>query len=159
MNVVGIGMPSFLLTLEEHDEWKAEGFLKHVLKVCLPAALTMVITILIVQILNGIFHWPEDIYSYFNVMLGALVSLLVVAQVCWPLNQFRKFVLGASVVVFLAAILILPKFYDIHSVWTPWSFLLIPLGVLIMMLIYWISRWTNILTAKYEASRVQTRKK
>ncbi len=155
INVVGIGMPSFLLTLEQHDDWRAEGFLKHVLKVCLPAALTMVSTILIVQVLNALFRWPEDLYSYFNLMLGALVSLLVVAQVCWPLNNFRKFVLGASLIVFAAAILLLPRFYDIHSVWTPWTFLLVPLAVLIMMIIYWISRWTNQLTARYEYREIR----
>ena len=155
INVVGIGMPSFLLTLEQHDDWRAEGFLKHVLKVCLPAALTMVSTILIVQVLNALFRWPEDLYSYFNLILGALVSLLVVAQVCWPLNNFRKFVLGASLIVFAAAILLLPRFYDIHSVWTPWTFLLVPLAVLIMMIIYWISRWTNQLTARYEYREIR----
>ncbi len=153
LNVVGIGLPSFLLTLEQHEDWKAEGFLKHVLKVCLPAALTMVCSILIVQILHAVFHWPEDIYAYFNLMLGALVSLLVVVQVSWPLNQFRKLVVIASFVVFAAAIIFLPGFYDIHSVWTPWTFLLIPIAVLIMMVIYWISRWTNRLTAQYEAGR------
>ncbi len=155
INVIGIGMPSFLLTLEQHDEWRADGFLKHVLKVCLPAALTMVTSILIVQILNALFKWPEDIYSYFNLMLGALVSLLVVSQVSWPLNRFRRFVVGASFGVFLAAVLLLPGFYDMHSVWTPWTFLLIPLAVFIMMVIYWISRWTNRLTAKYTEKRKQ----
>lgn len=150
MNVVGIGMPSFLLTLEQNEDWHAEGFLKHVLKVCLPAAITMVITMMMVQVMNAIFHWPEDIYSYFNVMLGAVVSLLVVGQVCWPLNPYRKFVVTASLIVFAAAILLLPGFYDIHSVFTPWTFLIIPLSLLVMMLIYWVSRWTNQLTAKYE---------
>ncbi len=158
MNVIGIGMPSFLLTLEQHEDWRAEGFLKHVLKVCLPASLTMVISILMVQVLNALFGWPEDIYAYFNVMLGALVSLLVVAQVSWPLNKFRRFVVTASSIVFLAAVIFLPDFYDIHSIWTPWTLLLIPLGILIMMLVYWISRWTNRLTAKYTEKLKSARK-
>ncbi len=150
INMVGIGMPSFLLTLEQHENWRAEGFLKHVLKVCLPASLTMVSMILIVQVLNGIFSWNEDIYAYFNLMLGSVVSLLVVGQVSWPVNRFRGFVLGLSLAVFLGAILLLPGFYDIHSIWTPWTLLLVPLMVLAMMIVYWISRWTNKLSLRYE---------
>ncbi|MEE3419892.1 MAG: HAD-IC family P-type ATPase [Lachnospiraceae bacterium] len=153
INVAGIGMPSFLLTLEQHDDWKSEGFLKHVLKVCLPAALTMVSTMMLVQLLNLIFKWPDSLYSYFCLMLGGLVALLVVGAVCWPLNAWRRFVFAASAIVFLAAILILPGFYDIHSIWTPWSFLLIPIMLFVSMLIYWFSRATNKLAWKYTRKR------
>ena len=153
INVIGIGMPSFLLTLERHEDWKAEGFVVHVLKTCLPAALTMVISILLVQVMNRVFGWSEEIYSYFNLMLGALVAILVVAQVCWPLNRFRRLVLLASIVVFFAAILLLPGFYDIHSLWTPWSFLLLPLAVLISVTIYFVSRKTNKLVEDYQKGK------
>ena len=151
INVVGIGMPSFLLTLEQHDNWKAEGFVMHVLRTCLPSALTMVTAMLLVQILSRIFHWDAEMVSYFSLMLGGLVAMLVVAAVSWPLNRWRRIVLILSVVTFAAAIVFLPGFYDIHSLWTPWSLLLIPLAVLISMVIYWTSRKTNKLVAQYEA--------
>jgi cation-transporting ATPase E len=153
INVCGIGLPSFLLTLEKHEDWKTKGFLSHVLKVCLPAAMTMVASILIIQILNAIFKWPDTIYSLFNLMIGALVALLVVGQVSWPLNKYRRIIVIICLVIFAAAILFLPKFYDIHSIWTPWSLLLLPLAVLVMMLIYWFSRFTNRLTERIEKER------
>ena len=43
----------------------------------------------------------------------------------------------------LLAILFLPGFYDIHTLWMGWSLLLLPLAVLAAMLIYWYSRLTN----------------
>lgn len=144
INVCGIGLPSFLLTLEQRKENVTPGgFLEHVLRVCLPSALTMVTTVIIVQILDAIFKWDDAIFATFNVALGGLVALLVVASVCWPLVPYRKFVFTASVAVFAAAVILLPKFYDMHSLWMWWSLLLIPLAVLIMMLIYWFSKFVD----------------
>ncbi len=143
INVCGIGMPSFLLTLEQQENVTAEGFLKHVLKVCMPAAFTMVAAMMIVQILNALFGWTTPIYSTFNLMLGGLVALLVVAQVCWPLNPYRRFVLIICIVTFMVGIILLPRFYDLQPIWMWWSLLLIPLGLLTMMMIYWFSRLTN----------------
>lgn len=143
INVCGIGMPSFLLTLEQQENVTAEGFLKHVLKVCMPAALTMVTSMMIVQLLNALFHWSTPIYSTFNLMLGGLVAMLVVAQVCWPLNNYRRFIFVTCIVVFMLGIILLPRFYDMQPIWMWWSLLLLPLGLLIMMMIYWYSRLTN----------------
>ncbi|MBR3277294.1 MAG: HAD-IC family P-type ATPase, partial [Lachnospiraceae bacterium] len=57
INLCGIGMPSFLLTLEQQEDVTTSGFLKHVLQTALPAALTMVTSMLVVQILNAMFPW------------------------------------------------------------------------------------------------------
>lgn len=135
INLCGIGMPSFLLTLEQQEDVTASGFLKHVLQTALPAALTMVTSMLIVQILNAIFPWSTAIFSTFNLMLGGLVSMLVVASVCWPLEPYRKFVLAVSSVVFLGAVILLPNFYDMHSIFMWWSLLLLPLSVLVAIMI------------------------
>ena len=135
INLCGIGMPSFLLTLEQQEDVTTSGFLKHVLQTALPAALTMVTSMLIVQVLNAMFPWTTDIFSTFNLMLGGLVSMLVVASVCWPLAPYRKFVLAVSAVVFLGAVILLPNFYDMHSIFMWWSLLLLPLSVLVAIMI------------------------
>lgn len=135
INLCGIGMPSFLLTLEQQEDITTSGFLKHVLQTALPAALTMVTSMLIVQILNSVFPWTTDIFSTFNLMLGGLVSMLVVASVCWPLAPYRKFVLAVSSIVFLGAVILLPNFYDMHSIFMWWSLLLLPLSVLVAIMI------------------------
>ena len=149
INICGIGMPSFLLALERHDSWKSEGFLTHVVRVCVPAALTMVSAVMLVQIMNAVFGWDEKQYALFAVMLGGFVSLIVVTEVCWPLNPYRTFVLGASIAVLLAGVIFLPWFYDIGSLWTPWSLLMIPAALLLTFLIYWYSRWTRKLMGKF----------
>ena len=95
----------------------------------------MVPSMLIVQILNAMFPWTTDIFSTFNLMLGGLVSMLVVASVCWPLAPYRKFVLAVSSVVFLGAVILLPNFYDMHSIFMWWSLLLLPLSILVAIMI------------------------
>ena len=57
INLCAIGLPSFLLTLEKQENVTSEGFMRHVLKVALPSAMTMVSAVLIVQFLNFIFPW------------------------------------------------------------------------------------------------------
>ena len=153
INVCGIGMPSFLLTLEQQDNVHSEGFLKHILAVCLPAALTFVTSMMIVQILNALFRWPTDIYATFNLMLGGFVALLVVADVCWPLNNYRRFVLITCIVAFVLGLIIFPGFYDMHSLFMWWTLLLIPLCFLVAMLLFWYSRATNRFMVKVLKSR------
>ncbi len=156
MNVVGIGMPSFLLALERHDEWKSTGFLIHVLRISLPAALTMVFTVILVQLSTRLFGWPEDMYSLFVIVLGALVALIVVAQVCWPFNWYRRLVWLLCCVTFLLAVLFLSDFYDIHTIWTPWSFLFIPMGAVVGAVLYGFHRGIGILIDKKKAAQKST---
>ena len=143
INVACIGIPSFLLTLEQQDNLTREGFLRHVLKVAAPGAFTMVTTMLIVQLLNEIFNWDPNVYSTFTLVLGGYIGMLIVMQVCMPMNAYHKFIVIISIAVFVLAILLLPGFYDIHHLWMWWSLLFIPLSILVAMLIYWYSRLTN----------------
>ena len=41
LGATAIGLPSFLLALERHEELVSEGFLKNVLRISLPAAVMM----------------------------------------------------------------------------------------------------------------------
>ena len=143
INICCIGMPSFLLTLKQQENAPTHGFLRNVLKVAAPSALTMVTMMLVVQILRAIFGWNLEIYSTFTLMLGGLVGLLVVLEVMWPMDLFDKIIFGASCAVFIAAILFLPGFYDVHHIWMWWSLLLIPLGFATLWL---ITRFDKLMT-------------
>ncbi len=143
INVCGIGMPSFLLTMERPKDVSAEGFLRHILKICMPAAFTMVTAMILVQLMDLVFPWSEEICSTFSLMMGGIVAMLVVANVCWPLTLFRRLVMGASLITFFGGLIIFPAFYDMHSVFMWWSLLMIPLALLILIIIYYYSRLTN----------------
>lgn len=149
INVCGIGMPSFLLTLEQHEGWKAEGFLPHVLKTCVPAALTMVFSILMVLCLGTALNWSDELISLFYLMAGGFVALLVVGQVSWPFNWYRRGVFGISVGAFVLGLIIFPGFYDISALWSsPWVMLIFPMAFVIVLVITQLSRLTKKLMQK-----------
>ena len=143
INGACIGIPSILLTLEQQENLHHQGFLKHVLKVAAPGALTMVSMMLLVQFFSEVFDWSPEVYSTFTLVLGGFIGLLIVAQVCSPLTYYHKIIVGICSLFFILGILFLPGFYDIHNLWMWWSLLLIPLALLTAMLIYWYSRLTN----------------
>ena len=103
----------------------------------------MVSTVLIVQFLSELFSWTPEVYSTFVLVLGGFVGLLVVRQVCSPMNQYHKIIMYICIGIYLFALLFLPGFYDIHHLFMWRSILLLPLGLLVAMLIYWYSRLTN----------------
>lgn len=143
INIIGIGMPSFLLTLEQQETPVSHGFLMHVLKIALPSALTMVSTVMLITILNALFGWSGEVYSTFVLVLGGFIAILIVFEICTPMNKYHWFVVAMSIITFLAGLLLLPDFYDIHVLAMWWSLLMIPIGVLVCMLIYWYSRLAN----------------
>lgn len=153
INVTAIGMPSFLLTFEQKEEAHISGFLHHVLHTAVPSALTMVSMMMLVQLMRFLFGWPSDIYATFSLMLGGLVGMLVVLQVLWPMNPYHRFIFIACISVFMLAIIFLPNFYDIHSIFMWWSFLLLPLGLITILLIALYARLARIFTSWFYAER------
>ncbi|MGI6019936.1 MAG: HAD-IC family P-type ATPase [Lachnospiraceae bacterium] len=153
INVIGIGMPSFLITLEKKDKLSTEGFLYHVLKVALPSALTMVTTILFIRALGWLFSWSPEITSTFVLTMGGMISLLIILEICMPLNTYHKIVFGLSVAVFAFALLFLPGFYDIHSLFMWWTLLMIPILFIVLVLVYLYSRLCRRIVAWWKIKR------
>ena len=159
INMTGIGIPSFLLALEQNDEVTSGGFLRHVLKTALPSALTMTAVMLFVQVLSALFRWDAELSSMFSLILAGFVALLVVISVSWRLNRYRQAVLGLCAGIFLAAILFLPRFYEIRPVWTWWSLLLVPLLIGTLLLIYGMSRLTNRFMDRFYRKQAERQKR
>ena len=55
ISTTAIGIPSFILTLEQTETVTSNGFMRNVLRISLPSALTMVIMMLINQVVAGFF--------------------------------------------------------------------------------------------------------
>ncbi len=85
-----IGLPSFLLTLEQTESVTQNGFLKHVLRISLPGALTMVVDMLLIQLLGTAFGFDESLISMYNLLAAGMISMLVLISVCRPMNRNEK---------------------------------------------------------------------
>ncbi|MCH5253027.1 MAG: HAD-IC family P-type ATPase [Lachnospiraceae bacterium] len=108
-----IGLPSFFLALEQHEEITTSGFLRHVLRISLPGALTLVGGLAAIQIMAAWFQFSDMLISTLNLLMGGAVSLFIVAFVCYPMTR-RRFVLCTGIILlFVGAILLLPSFFGI----------------------------------------------
>lgn len=113
IGATAIGIPSFLLALEQHEEPVISGFLGHVLKISLPGAIGMVIVTSVVQILDKLIGLGPDLVITLNMYLGGAVSLGVLVFVCMPMTKKRLAMCIGMVAIFVGACLIAPKFFSI----------------------------------------------
>ncbi len=113
IGAAAIGIPSFLLTLEQHTEVTENGFLRHVLHHSLPAALTLTGILLVIQFFGSFLHWSEPLVSTLNLLAGGIISIGVVISVCRPLTKRRTALCIFITLLFAGAILLFPDFFDI----------------------------------------------
>jgi cation-transporting ATPase E len=115
ISATAIGIPSFLLALEQNETVSSRGFLRQVLRVALPEALTMVVSLLTIQTLS--FFWQDqlDLTYTFNMLVGGAVSMMVVFKVCRPMNWRRRILSVSVAVLFVVGVLLAPGFLGILS--------------------------------------------
>ena len=129
-----IGVPSFLLTLEQDPKGVSRGFLRQVLRVSLPAAMTMVITMAMTELMSGFWSGDEILTSTYNLVLGGLISMIVVYRVCQPMTLFHRILCISLPLIFVTGILLFPGFLSVYSIVRWQSILLIPMGCMAVML-------------------------
>lgn len=113
ISTVAIGIPSFLLALEKHSFVTTGGFMKHVLRISLPAAIVIVAGIVVIQLLISPLGLSDVMVRTLNLLLGGVVSLLVVVRVCRPFNRLRAIMCIALAGIFAIAVLFFPGFFGI----------------------------------------------
>ncbi|MEE3467911.1 MAG: HAD-IC family P-type ATPase [Eubacterium sp.] len=116
IGATAIGIPSFLLALEQHEEPVISGFLGHVLRISLPGAIGMVIATTGVQIADKVMNFGPELVSTLNMFLGGAVSLGVLVFVCRPMTKLRFALCAGMTAIFVGACLIAPKFFGILPV-------------------------------------------
>ena len=115
IGATAIGIPSFFLALEKHEEPTTTGFLRHVLRISLPAALILCVGICAIQFLSLRFGFTTAFHQTLNLLAGGVVSLGVVARVCHPWTKRRTLLFTLMTIIFVCAILVAPHFFGILS--------------------------------------------
>ncbi len=117
IGATAIGIPSFLLALEQQEGVTASGFLRHVLRISLPGALTLTAVLIGIQILASIFHSSPALISTLNLLAGGVISILVVVRVCRPMSRRRLLICIGITFLFAAALLLFPSFFGALPLW------------------------------------------
>lgn len=117
IGATAIGIPSFLLALEQQEGVTVSGFLRHVLRISLPGALTLTAVLTVIQVLAGFLHTSPALISTLNLLAGGVISLLVVVRVCRPMTRRRLLICIGITVLFAGALLLFPSFFGALPLW------------------------------------------
>lgn len=105
ISAITIGLPSFLLTMEPSTELVRGSFIKNVLKKALPGGVCNLLTVLSVQIFSRLFSLELGEISSISAVLLGLTGLVVLHEVCSPLNGLKTLVI--AVMSFLMGVCII----------------------------------------------------
>ena len=116
ISAMAIGVPSFLLTLEQNESVDGGGFLRQVLRIALPQALSMVVCLLTIQVLTPFWNNDPTMTYMFNLLVGGTVSFMVVIEVCRPMNWIRRTMTVILICLFALGIMLFPGLLGIYSI-------------------------------------------
>ena len=144
-----IGIPSFILTLEQTEGTTSGGFLRNVLRISLPSALTIVAMMMINQLISVLFGFEPAVLSTYNLILAGFISQMVVWEVCHPMNKRRRFLCISMAVLFVLAMLVLPGFFSITRIFQWRMIFIIPLMIFSYVLWEKLTRIVRIITKQH----------
>lgn len=116
IGATSIGIPSFVLALERHEDTIPKGFLKNVLRISLPAAVTLTGGLVVISFFCRLFHMGEVVVSTLNLLAGGFVSFAVLLVVCMPMSRMRFGLCVTVIGLFCGAVLLFPHFFNVVSV-------------------------------------------
>lgn len=93
-----IGIPGFLLSLEENDKRIEKNFIKNVILKALPASLTEITAVLGVVIAGAAFKLTASEISTSAVILLAVVGFMILTKISAPLNRFKMGIIIFNIV-------------------------------------------------------------
>ncbi len=111
IGATAIGLPSFLLAFERHEEVASGGFLKNVLRISLPAAVSLTIVLVALAYVKDFVPGNEVCMRMMNLLAGGVVSFGVLVAVCKPMNRRRFALCVAMIGIFCGAILLFADFF------------------------------------------------
>lgn len=149
ISTVAIGIPSFILALEQTETVTQSGFLKHVLRVALPGALTMVLNMLLIQGISIVLGFDSGMTATYNLIVAGMVSLMVLMRVCNPMNKIRSILCNTMIVIFVACVILFPELFSINSVFSWRMIFIAPLVIFTYYSMKYLSAIVHFLLRKH----------
>lgn len=149
ISTVAIGIPSFFLALEQTETVTQSGFLKHVLRISLPGALTMVLNMLLIQGISTLLGFDSGMTATYNLIVAGMVSLMVLMRVCNPMNKGRSILCNAMVIAFAVCVILLPELFSINSVFGWRMIFIVPIIIFTYYSMKYLSSIVHFLLRKH----------
>ena len=127
ISTLTIGVPSFILALETNRDRLKGKFILNVIRMCIPAALTMTANILALCALSGPFGLTHPEMSTLAVILTAFTGFTMLFKVCSPFNGLRGVLFWGLLTAFVLAFLFFGWFFSLADLTIPMLMALLPL--------------------------------
>ncbi len=129
-----IGIPSFILALEPNRERIRGKFIFNVIKMCIPASLTMTANVLVLCALSEPLGLTADELSTLAVIMTALSGFLMLFKVCTPFNSLRVVLFSGLLSAFILALLFFKDIFYLSDFTIPMLIVLAPLALFAIIL-------------------------
>ncbi len=104
ISAIVIGIPSFILAMEPNKSKLKGDFMKRIITTAIPAALVIVIHVLISSIYGSILDYNTRELSTIATLLTASVGFTMIISISLPFNKLRAALLGFLLALFAAAV-------------------------------------------------------
>ena len=138
-----VGIPSFFLALEPNAERVRGSFLRTVLNRALPGAVAVTVCSSLAMVCGPAFGLAESMDSTLATLVTAMVGLMVLFQVCQPLDPKRLGLFAAMTAGMACAVLFAGKVFFLEWVDGLALWLFLGLSVLAFLLVFLVSRLTS----------------
>lgn len=154
INGLTVGIPSFFLALKPSYQRTKGHFLDNVLEISVPAALTIVTNIIIIQFIGHFFGLSHQETSTMAVLLTGTVGFLVLFQLAQPLDWKRKIMVVLLPICFLSTFILFRDFFMFSSLFTRNAFFYLPLIFLAPFLYRRMQQGVAWIYRKYQQSTI-----
>ena len=110
---VTIGIPSFILALEQNRELVEGNFLLKILSKSLPVAISVVINIMIVTLFKGVFKFSPELTRTLSVLLTTLTGFIFLIRICKPYNILRVTLITSLIIIFTYCVVYQGEFFSL----------------------------------------------
>lgn len=100
-STVTVGIPSFILALQDNYDLVQKHFLKRVLKRAVPPAFTIIINILVVFIASKLFNFTYEQTSTLSAVITGYVAFMLLFKTCLPFNKLRIALFSTMVLLYI----------------------------------------------------------
>ncbi|HCB99789.1 MAG TPA: magnesium-transporting ATPase, partial [Ruminococcaceae bacterium] len=156
VNLLVVGIPSFFMALRPNYAKPNSQFISNILLNALPAALIVVIDILVVQLAGVAFKLNLIETSTMAVLLIGITGIILLFEISKPLNRRKSLLLSAVVIVFFAFFIIIGHYFSLGTLFSRDVFFYLPLAfsnrylfIYIKQLIKKILSLINLLAPKF----------
>ena len=108
-----IGIPSFVLALENNNEIVKGTFLKNVLFKSVPVSFTSACSIILMEIVSNFLNFTQIQKNTIDVVLVAFVGFVLIYKICVPFTKMRRCLFYFCIIIFIICILFFRKFFSL----------------------------------------------